>query len=61
MTPPDLSPAMRRAYEALPEEEREAYLKECAQLHGSLIKACISQVMARNQSHNAGKHVLEAQ
>ena len=61
MTPSDLSPVMRKAYDALPKEEQDAFLEEQKQLRGSLIRASIAQVQARNTSHHAGNHVLEAQ
>lgn len=57
MTPSDLSPAMRKAYDALSPEDQTEFLKEQEKLHGSLIRASIAQVQARNNSHNVGKHV----
>ncbi len=61
MTRSDLSPAMQKAYDALPPEDGAAMLKDWEALHNATIRAAISQVMARNNSHNAGKHVLEVQ
>jgi hypothetical protein len=57
MTPSDLSPAMRKAYDALSQEDQAALLKEQENLHGSLICASIAQIQARNNSHNVGNHV----
>lgn len=61
MTEKDLSPVMRAAYEALPENEREAFVTEHSAIHSQAMIGAIARVMARNQSHNAGKHVLETQ
>lgn len=61
MTPSDLSPTMRKAYEALPENERAAFLEEYAHWYGETVRGNISRVLARNFSHNVGKHVTEAQ
>lgn len=57
MTPSDLSPAMRKAYDTLSQEDQATFLKEQENLHGSLIRASIAQVQARNNSHNVGNHV----
>lgn len=57
MTPSDLSPAMRKAYDALSQEDQAAFLKEQENLRGSLIRASIAQIQARNNSHNVGNHV----
>ena len=48
---------MRKAYDALSSEDQAEFLKEQEKLHGSLIRASIAQVQARNNSHNVGKHV----
>ena len=61
MTRRDLSPTMQRAYDALPENEREAFMSEQEQMRSQMIRGAIAQVQARNTSHNAGKHVLETQ
>lgn len=58
MTESDLSPIMRLAYQSLPEEEREKFLEEYDRLRHNMMRAAISQVIARNQSHNFGKHAL---
>lgn len=59
MTVSDLSPIMRKAYESLPESEREAFLLEQKTQKIQTLRGAIVQVMARNQSHHVGKHVLE--
>lgn len=61
MTAQDLSPTMRLAYSALPEEAKAEFLEEQKQMYEQMIRGAIAQVQARNTSHNAGKHVLEAQ
>ncbi len=61
MTPADLSPIMRKAYEALSETEKETFLLEQEALYSTAIKGAISRVMNRNLSHNVGKHVLKTQ
>ncbi len=57
MTLEDLSPVMRKAYDALPEEERAQFLEEQKALHRQAVRGAIAQVQARNNSHNVGKHV----
>ena len=61
MTRQDLSPVMQRAYDALPENEREAFLNEQKEVQRQMIRGAIAQVQARNTSHNAGKHVMGTQ
>lgn len=57
MTHLDLSPAMRKAYDALPKEDQFEFLKEQEALYHQTIRGAIAQVQARNTSHNIGKHV----
>ncbi|HRH31228.1 MAG TPA: hypothetical protein PK950_00995 [Candidatus Paceibacterota bacterium] len=62
MTPSDLSPAKRRAYDALDSEtDKEEFLNDEAAIRKQAIRGAIAQVMSRNQSHNAGKHLVNAQ
>lgn len=53
----DLSPASQAAYDALPEDKREEFLLEQARARSQMIQGAVVQVMARNQSHNAGEHL----
>lgn len=57
MKPSDLSPVMLEAYNALPEELRESFLKEQEAVHGQALRGAIAQIQARNNSHNMGEHV----
>lgn len=60
MDPSDLTPMARKAYDALTDEEDKlAFLKEQSQLKNSLIRASLSQVAARNNSHNLGKSLKQ--
>lgn len=59
MTPKDLSPIMRKAYNALNSvEEKEAFLEQYSNLYEQRIRGAVSQVFARNFSHNVGTHLL---
>lgn len=58
--PADLSPVMRKAYDALSEQDREAFLEQLDAQHASRMSGAAMQVMMRNLSHHVGKHVVKA-
>lgn len=58
MTPEELSPTMRRAYESLSENDQAVFLKEQQALRDNMIRGSIARVMVRNQSHNLGDHAM---
>jgi hypothetical protein len=43
--------------ESLPEEQQQVMRRELDRRRSSLVRATISQVMARNNSHNLGTHL----
>ena len=61
MTPSDLSPIMRIAYESLSEEDRAAFLEEQKTSYCQSIRGAIAQVQARNTSHHIGNYVKVTQ
>lgn len=58
MTPEELSPTMRRAYEFLSENDQAVFLEEQQALRDNMIRGSIARVMVRNQSHNLGTHAM---
>jgi len=58
MTRKDLSPIMQKAFDALNPEEQEEFLEQHETMYKSMISGAIVKVIARNFSHNAGKHLF---
>ena len=59
MTAEDLSPVMRKAYEALNPEEKEEFLNALGAQRAMVVKTAVSAIMVRNLSHNIGARFLE--
>ncbi len=59
MTRADLSPVMMKAYDALSEQDREAFLEQMQESHAQVMRGATARIQARCLSHHIGNHMMK--